>query len=103
MVLRYKVIYTIEALGDLDEIFEFLSGVAWRGSARKWVLRILMKVDALAVFPEGHPRYRFDEECRFVRVGKYIIIYMVDERTRSVRVLRIVYGRRDLGEVGLEK
>ena len=33
---------------------------------------------------------------RWIPVGNYLVFYTVDEATKSVRVIRIMYGGRDI-------
>lgn len=102
MALEYKVVYSSEAEEDLWHIVAGILEVAWVSSAEKWARRIAEKIDSLAVFPEGGPVYELDDRYRSIKVGKYRIIYRVDKRNGVVRVLRIIYARRDLGKVSLE-
>lgn len=53
MPLTYKVFYTPQAEEDIRQIALSLAGVTWGRSVKKWIGRILDKIDALAVFPEG--------------------------------------------------
>ena len=99
MASSYKVIYTLEAIKDLGEVFAYISGIAWRRSAEKWVLKILDKTESLATFPEGNPVYEYDNRYRSAKVGKYKIIYRVDKRANIVSILRIVYARRNLRRI----
>lgn len=99
MVSTYKVIYTDEVLEDIDEIISYILNVAWHRSANKWARKFFERTEALAVFPEGNPRYKYDETCRVAKVGKYSIIYEVDKEKLMVIILRIVHSKRDMRKV----
>ncbi|MBR0431271.1 type II toxin-antitoxin system RelE/ParE family toxin [Candidatus Saccharibacteria bacterium] len=96
----YKVSLTPEALEDFEEIILNLRGITWLSSVRKWANKIINKIESLAVFPEGHPMYEYDERFRSAKVGKYRIIFEISKDEKIVSVLRIVYARRNLKEIG---
>lgn len=102
MPLTYKVFYTPQAEEDIYQIALSLAGVTWVHSVEKWIGRILDRVNALAVFPEGGAVYELDDRFRSVKVGKYRIIYEIYKKERAVAILRVVYARRDLKKIMLE-
>lgn len=60
-------------------------------------------IERLCVFPESG-KLVFDEylpgiHVRRKIVGKYILFYQVLKEEKVIRILRIVYGRRDMDEV----
>lgn len=99
MVPKYEVRYSSEALDDIGEIYANILSVAWTLSADKWLRNFFEKTEKLAVFPEGNPAYRGDSGRRFLRVGKYIVIYSVKKEEKQVWVLRVIYGRREAWKV----
>lgn len=96
MVSRYEVRFSGEALDDINEIYDNILSVAWVLSADRWLKKFFEKTEKLAVFPEGNPAYRGDSGRRFLKVGKYIVIYSVKKEEKQVWVLRVLYGRRDV-------
>ena len=60
-------------------------------------------IERLCIFPESG-KLVFDEylpgiHVRRKIVGKYILFYQVLKEEKVIRILRIVYGRRDMDEV----
>ncbi|MBR2658553.1 type II toxin-antitoxin system RelE/ParE family toxin [Candidatus Saccharibacteria bacterium] len=99
MASTYKIIYTEEALGDIDEIIGYILSVTWRWSADKWARKFFEKIESLALFPEGNPIYEFDGTCRTTRAGKYSIIYEVNKDRLIVIILRVIYAKRDFKKI----
>lgn len=99
MASNYRISFTSEAREDYEQIALGLSEITWLPSVIKWADKIANKISSLAVFPEGYPRYDYDDRLRSARVGKYRVIYRVFRKERIVLILRIVYARRDLKKI----
>ncbi len=101
---NYSVIYSPQALKDMDAIYSYISGDLLSAKA---ALRIIGKiedqVENLAMFPESHPKVEWEpwasEGVRKVPVEKFIIYYRPDESTKILRISRIVYGGRKVDSV----
>ena len=74
------------------------------GNAAGMLMNELDKcIERLCIFPESG-KLVFDEylpgiHVRRKIVGKYILFYQVLKEEKVIRILRIVYGRRDMDEV----
>ena len=103
MASIYKVSFTPQAEADLFQIYADISEVAWPPSAKRWANKILDSAEALALFPEGNPTYEYDTRYHSSRIGKYRIIYEIDDTSKIVSILRIVYARRNLKKIPMKK
>lgn len=96
MKLR-RPIYTRLARAELDEIIATIAFHAGRRTAAKWRRRIRDAAVRLAEFPYlgAADEAQLGPGRRRWVVEPYLIVYRV-EPDRSVTVLRIVHGARDL-------
>lgn len=99
----FSVIYSDTAIEELREIRRYISrSLNNPEAARGWTEHIIFSADSLALFPM---RYRVrgrdskGNEMRFFPVGRYTIIYSVDEDKHTVNISRVVYGRRDIASM----
>lgn len=102
--MKWKVKYSAEAKQDLEGIYDYISSVLSEPQiAKGQVERILSSVKKLDSMPQ---RYRLcDYEkwskkgVRFLTVDNYIVFYLPDETEKSVTVIRIMYGGRDINNI----
>ncbi len=101
--MKYKVYYSAEAKQDLKDIvenisFELLAPEAAINQTR----RILKVIESLMNFPMRYSLYRDipwnSAGLRFVSVDNYIVFYLINEITKSVSVVRIMYSGRDISK-----
>ena len=74
---NYTVLYSDSAQNDLTEIFEYIA----------YTLK------------EVHENIKLKIKIRTLNTGKFITFYSVDEKSLSVKILRIIYGGRDFDEL----
>ncbi|MBR1439392.1 MAG: type II toxin-antitoxin system RelE/ParE family toxin [Synergistaceae bacterium] len=99
----YKLIITVPALEDLNDIYKYIS-VRLNNpySASKCSDKIFSSAKSLSLQPK---RYRIrkknlkGQEIRYMPVENFIIIYCVNDSERTVNILRIMYGKRNLDAV----
>lgn len=93
----YRVRITPQALADLEAIFDYISQHS-PADAAKMVRTILDAIDGLDVLP-----YRYDvprtgtvrgRQVRSMPVRPYLVRYRVDERAKTVYILRVRHGAR---------
>ena len=99
--MTWNVEYAPRAQEDLDEIFEYYATDQLDDSfAETLIVRLVKAADSLAELPLRHRLY--PEEpwqsvgARFVPVGRYLIFYLPVQADRTVKILRIIHGARDL-------
>lgn len=99
--MSWKIMLSTRARCDLRNIYEY---IAYRllapETANRQVQRIMQKIRTLDQCPM---RYRLYEEepwhgvgLRFFPVGRYLIFYLPHEGRNTVRIVRILYGGRDI-------
>ena len=98
-----KVQYSAQAKSDLWGIHDYIAfSLNEPQIARRLVNRILDAVDDLAQSPY---RRRFEPEpwyslgMRRINVGNYAVLFIPEESTGTVKIIRILYGRMDLERV----
>ncbi len=103
--MKYKILYSSEALKDLDEIWEYiLMELGNADAAKNTINNVMNTIDALEVFPErGTPLsavVEIESDYRFVLSGSYMVFYRVESQT--VFIDRILYERREYIKVLFE-
>lgn len=96
---KYRVEYSGEAEVDIAGIMEYiLTEHNDMLSANKVTLTIVRTCDGLDTFPKRSPvrKITLGKELRFIRAGKYTIVYYVDETRRIVTIYAVMYSRRDI-------
>jgi len=95
----YKVQLTDEAKQDLRSIYEYIAYSLLEPTiARNVTNRIVYGLKSLNNTPERYPIYQEEpwksRGLRRINIGNYSGFFLVAEK--SVRVLRILYGGRDI-------
>lgn len=99
--MSFKVIYSDTAKGDLKSIYEYIAfELSEPLIASNQTKRIM---DAVRSLEEMPARYRlYDHESwrscglHIVPVNNYLIFFLIDEATETVKIIRIMYGGRDI-------
>lgn len=96
--------FTGPALRDLEKLRSYVatdSGSAFRAQA--FVERIKLRCETLSAFPlAGRLRPEFLPDIRSIAVRPIVVFYRYLEDRDTVRVERVVDGRRDLGTIFVE-
>ncbi len=103
----FKVIYTAEAVKDLQAIYRYIAEeLLAPQAARSQAERIQDRIEALSAFPLRHQLLTWEPwrsmGMRQMPVDRYIVYYLTDSAEQTVSVLRIIYGGRDLKRALLE-
>ena len=93
-----KILYSIEALQDLEQLGDYITDTLKTPiAALNTVTKIQDSIDILADFPRsGAPLSsiaEMDTDYRFLVCGNYLAFYRAEEGL--VYIDRILYGRRD--------
>lgn len=101
---EYSVLYAPQALEDLRDIASYLSITLHAPDSAKTLTRRIRKmVRSLDTFPGRHPLVDWEPwqsmQLRHVPIENFIIFYQVDSGAKTVSILRIVYGGRDLEQI----
>lgn len=97
----FSVFYTSETRQDLRDIYECITiKLCAQDAAKRQTERIMKAIRSLEQMPM---RYRcYDEEpwhsqgLRCLPIDNYLILYLLDETTHTVNIIRIMYGGRDV-------
>ena len=94
---NYKVIFTNDAVEDMDNIFTYISEKLYNHiSARKIMKEMNDAIENLRYTARSysvikkHPN--LEMEYRRIIIKKYVIIYTIDENTNKVYIIHIYYG-----------
>ena len=97
----WRVDYAEAARQDLRDVLDYISNVLLEPmTAAKQVTRIMDAMDSLENMPMRHRLY--DNEpwrskgLRIMPVDNYIVLYLPDESKKTVSIIRVIYGRRDI-------
>lgn len=101
---QYSVIYSDEAIADLDEIYCYIAfHLLEKKTARDLTARIRKNIRELAIQAkmcepvDWEPWHSMG--VRKMPVENYLVYYLPDEKTRIVKVIRIFYGGRDVEHI----
>lgn len=97
---RYDVYIDEKAVESLDEITDYLRINAPDAVADKVYFGIIDVIESLSSLPRIHPIDRFtttdEKEHRVAIKWKYRIVFHIREAEKSVEVIDIVHGSRDI-------
>ena len=99
--MKYEVFTTEQAAADLRAIFEY---IAYNLLAGQNALNLLDRLEqAILSLDEMPERYHlYDKEpwrernLRIMLVDNYLVFYIPQEEDKTVTVIRVMYGRRDI-------
>ncbi len=99
--MKYEVVTTAQAVADLRAIFEYIAYKLLAGeNAIKQLDRLEEAILSLDEMPERYQLY--DKEpwrernLRIMPVDNYLVFYIPQEEDKTVTVIRVMYGRRDI-------
>lgn len=100
---NYTVLYSDSAQNDLTEIFEYIAYTLKEvHTAQNLIRKIMKNIELLKTMPMRFPvdeNIKLKIKIRTLNTGKFITFYSVDEKSLSVKILRIIYGGRDFDEL----
>ncbi|MDR0669131.1 MAG: type II toxin-antitoxin system RelE/ParE family toxin [Treponema sp.] len=82
------------AVSDLDEICRYLSRF-YPGTVGRFLDAMEHCLDELSENPRMFPEYG-EKKYRRAIVHEYLVFYRIFETNRSIRVYRIIYGKRNI-------
>ena len=101
---KYKTLFTRTAYEDLRSIYKYIKEELLNiNSALKIINEIEERIEVLREFPlTGSLVQDAILEARGYRkliIHDYIALYTVDEQKKEVRIIRVIYGKRDYQEL----
>ncbi|MBE6812992.1 MAG: type II toxin-antitoxin system RelE/ParE family toxin [Ruminococcaceae bacterium] len=99
--MKYKVVLTSTAARDLDEIFAYIAEVLCEKEIAVNMINLLQKnILSLDEMPGRCKLYENEpwKSCgmHMMRVKNYLVFYTIDEESKTVNIIRVLYGSRDL-------
>ena len=100
----YRVEYSQEALVDIKSIYTYISQILHAPlTARRQVNRIRKEIRDLEAFPTKYVFVEWEPwasmKMHRLPIDNYIVFYFVDEQAMAVKIVRIVYGGRNLEDL----
>lgn len=99
--MKYEVVTTAQAVADLRAIFEYIAYELLAGeNAIKQLDRLEEAILSLDEMPERYHLY--DKEpwrernLRIMPVDNYLVFYIPQDDDKTVTIIRVMYGRRDI-------
>lgn len=104
MAYRYKL--TPLAVSDMDDALNYISGKLLNPSAADKLYHgiqqeIIRICDNPYAFPNCSCYLIADENIRHSIVRNYILIYEVSQAGEMIKILRFLYGGRDISRMGI--
>lgn len=101
--MKFRINYTNKALSDLDGIYDYISFTLKEPSIAENLIKcILQSVRSLEEMPNRHrlcdEEVLRNQNIRIMPVKNYIIAYVADDKKKTVSVLRVMYGGRDISK-----
>ena len=95
--------FTPMALNDIDETVDYIGNILDNHIAAK---RFYDEVKKYRSYIERNPYmyalYHDDEMaadgCRYALVGNYIMLYTINEDNKTINIIRVIYGGRDISK-----
>lgn len=104
MECKYSYCFTEKAEQDFDEILHYiLVDLANPAAAQKLGRKMFEQIDMVRAFPDSGAsvdnEFLSDKSVRKLSVDNYIIYYKAHYDEKTISVIRIVYGKRNLDEI----
>ena len=101
MTDSYKVGYSVDAFDDLREIYSYIANeLLVPETASAQLSRIRKEVRSLDFMPARYALVDWEPwhsmKMHQLQLDNFIVYYLVDDEKRTVTVVRIFYGGRDI-------
>lgn len=102
--MKYTVVLSSEAQKDIEAIYEYIAAVLNEKEIAKNMLTLLRK--NILSLNEMPGRFRLYESepwksrgVHIMPIKKYLVFYIVNENKKSVDILRVIYGSRNVENI----
>lgn len=100
----YKMEFLPIAKKDIDDIFNYISFNLKNKTASKKLRDLFMKsFDNIIKFPYRGSIYKLSSnlkyEYRSYRVKNFLLFYLIDEKQKSIIIVRILYQKMDIKNI----
>jgi addiction module RelE/StbE family toxin len=98
--MKFKITYTNLAESDLERASDYISQELHnKTAAKKLILAARESARSLSEMPTRHPvvsgDFLAEREIRSIPVKNYMMFYTMHEETKTVSIVRFLYGKRD--------
>ena len=91
----YSVSISSQADKDIRAIYEYIALTLMSPeNANAQLSRLEDRINKLDNLAKRYPKYKND--IRFMPVDNYLVFYSVEDKSKSVSVLRVMYGKRNI-------
>lgn len=91
----YSVNISAQADKDIRAIYEYIALTLMSPeNANAQLSRLEDRINKLDNLPKRFPKYK--NEIRFMPVDNYLVFYTVEDVSKNVSVLRVMYGKRNI-------
>ncbi len=91
----YSVNISAQADKDIRAIYEYIALTLMSPeNANAQLSRLEDRINKLDNLPKRFPKYK--NEIRFMPVDNYLVFYTVDDVSKNVSILRVMYGKRNI-------
>lgn len=99
--MSYKIVYTEESEQDLVNVYRYIAmNLVVPEIAKKQTDRIMNAIRGLDKLPLRHKLYQKElwhsKGLRVLPVDSYLVFYIVIEKEKTVAIVRIMYGGRNI-------
>ena len=99
--MKYTVNITRQAKLDITGIHEYISCQLMSPlNASNWLEHIEKRIMGLGIMPNRHRLYDFcqwdKKGMRIMPCGRFVVLYIADSKTKTVSIIRVMYGGRDI-------
>jgi plasmid stabilization system protein ParE len=92
-----RIIVSPKANADFLDILDYLTNLAGYVVANKYASDLAEIYDRLSMFPEiGSSRPSLGSQARIMVISPYVVVYDYLRENDTVRIVRIVDGRRNV-------
>jgi len=104
MANKYSYKFAPKAQNDLNEVLLYIEQELSNSKAAKDLAdELFVKIDNIREFPLSgrvvDNEFFIDQTLRKFIVGKYIVFYKVNQEAKTIIIVRIVYGGRNIDEI----
>ena len=91
----YSVNISAQADKDIRAIYEYIALTLMSPeNANAQLSRLEDRINKLDNLPKRFPKYK--NKIRFMPVDNYLVFYTVDDVSKNVSILRVMYGKRNI-------
>ena len=92
--MLYKIVYKAYAERDIWEIADYLSDNSM-SAAEKFLRAVKVQIEGLVNMPLIYPKINTHQDYRKMVVGEYVVVYIANEKTKEILIMRVVHGKRN--------